>query len=110
MTFKLWTFYFREESDSILKLKGLTPSGYLPAGMLSGGRDSLQAGMNLSSVLSLERASIDVVNTLYYFVVALSGEWDHHKIKSFKEARNLDLVNERMPPRKDSTSSSPTKT
>ena len=35
----------REESDSILKLKGLTPSGYLPAGILQGGRDSLQAGV-----------------------------------------------------------------
>ncbi|CAB3981679.1 serine threonine- phosphatase 2B catalytic subunit beta isoform isoform X6 [Paramuricea clavata] len=74
----------REESDSILKLKGLTPSGYLPTGVLSGGRDSLEE--------------------------ALSGDWNHHKIKSFKEARHLDLVNERMPPRKDSSSSSPKKT
>ncbi len=54
MTFKIWTFYFREESDSILKLKGLTPSGYLPAGMLSGGRDSLQAGINIVYVFFLE--------------------------------------------------------
>ena len=47
----------------------------------------------------------------YFFILlALSGDWDHHKIKSFKEARNLDLVNERMPPRRDSSSSSPTKT
>ena len=37
-------FFYREESDSILKLKGLTPSGYLPAGVLSGGKDSLQEG------------------------------------------------------------------
>jgi len=34
----------REESESVLQLKGLTPSGTLPLGALSEGRDSLRNG------------------------------------------------------------------
>lgn len=34
----------REESESVLQLKGLTPSGTLPLGVLSEGRDSLRNG------------------------------------------------------------------
>ena len=37
-------YFYREESESILQLKGLTPSGALPAGLLSGGKDSLHSG------------------------------------------------------------------
>ncbi|EDW99174.1 serine/threonine-protein phosphatase 2B catalytic subunit 1 isoform X1 [Drosophila yakuba] len=64
----------REESESVLQLKGLTPTGALPVGALSGGRDSLKE--------------------------ALEGLTASSHIHSFEEAKGLDAVNERMPPRR----------
>ena len=90
----------REESEQVLQLKGLTPTGALPLGALSGGKTSLMG--------------------------ALHGFSPNHKITSFEEAKgktlkrsknmvelkvdicflssDLDLQNERMPPRKDASS------
>ncbi|XP_055922452.1 serine/threonine-protein phosphatase 2B catalytic subunit 1-like isoform X2 [Eupeodes corollae] len=65
----------REESESVLELKGLTPTGALPAGTLSGGKASLRN--------------------------ALEGFALNNKITSFAEAKGLDAINERMPPRRD---------
>uniref|UniRef100_W8B2M3 Serine/threonine-protein phosphatase n=2 Tax=Ceratitis capitata TaxID=7213 RepID=W8B2M3_CERCA len=64
----------REESESVLALKGLTPTGALPVGALSGGKDSLRN--------------------------ALQTLGASQQITSFAEAKGLDAVNERMPPRR----------
>ena len=42
----------REESESVLQLKGLTPNGLLPIGALSGGKDSLENGNNFFTIMS----------------------------------------------------------
>ncbi|XP_043195990.1 serine/threonine-protein phosphatase 2B catalytic subunit 3-like [Amphibalanus amphitrite] len=66
----------REENESVLQLKGLTPTGALPLGALSGGKVGLRS--------------------------ALQGFSPSHKIASFAEAKGLDAMNERMPPRRES--------
>lgn len=47
----------REESESVVQLKGLTPSGHLPVGLLSGGKQGLETGKIHCSVFILETAA-----------------------------------------------------
>uniref|UniRef100_A0A8C5G4H3 Serine/threonine-protein phosphatase n=1 Tax=Gouania willdenowi TaxID=441366 RepID=A0A8C5G4H3_GOUWI len=66
----------RSENESVLQLKGLTPTGTLPLGALAGGRRTLESAT----------------------------------VESFEEARGLDRINERMPPRRDAQTHSNTPT
>lgn len=93
-------FDYREESESVLQLKGLTPTGALPLGALSGGKTSLKNGNYFIQL----RCQPETNNWFYFFTFtkALQGFSPNHKITSFAEAKGLDAINERMPPRKDS--------
>lgn len=60
----------REESETVLALKGLTPTGSLPLGVLSGGKPAINEALKCNN----------------------------DPIKSFEDAKKLDQINERMPP------------
>ncbi|KAM3175954.1 hypothetical protein ACTXT7_007472 [Hymenolepis weldensis] len=73
----------REENESVLELKGLTPNGMLPIGLLSEGRENLKQYYNPHP--DFQKPPI----------AALSP---HAKINSFAEAKAIDKINERLPP------------
>ncbi|GMT24541.1 hypothetical protein PFISCL1PPCAC_15838, partial [Pristionchus fissidentatus] len=105
----------REESESVLQLKGLTPTGALPMGALQEGKKSLQEarpqfrrhesetvvqlkGLTPGGKLPQGALSGGKATLVETKEAALTGFSPGHKIQSFEEAKRLDVMNERMPP------------
>ena len=60
----------REESESVLQLKGLTPNGLLPIGALSGGKDSLENGTSTQQICTT--SYLDIVPPVRILVLSMS--------------------------------------
>ncbi|CAI5447763.1 unnamed protein product [Caenorhabditis angaria] len=98
----------REESESVLALKGLTPTGALPVGTLQEGvkgvrevefRHESEAVVQLKGLNPGGKLPQGVLaEGRTGLVASLSGVQPGHQIQSFEEAKRLDMMNERMPP------------
>jgi len=66
-SFQIIIFIFREESESVVQLKGLTPSGHLPVGLLSGGKQGLQTGKCVTVNLFFLRFSVSYSVPVNFF-------------------------------------------
>ncbi|KAA0199568.1 Serine/threonine-protein phosphatase 2B catalytic subunit 2 [Fasciolopsis buskii] len=97
----------REESESVLELKGLTPNGMLPLGALSGGKESLKIGefhfeFHLIYQLPFHpNAIMSRFNRSRPQLKPLCGISPDSKATRFEQARAIDQINERMPPRRE---------
>jgi len=93
-------FVYSKESESVLQLKGLTPTGLLPFNTLSEGTEGINKGNNYITI-----AFLFCTHLLSCCLALLKFGSEPGKIRSFEEARSLDRSNERVPPRKDSQAS-----
>ncbi|CEF60233.1 Calcineurin-like phosphoesterase domain, apaH type and Serine/threonine-specific protein phosphatase/bis(5-nucleosyl)-tetraphosphatase domain-containing protein [Strongyloides ratti] len=96
----------REESETVLQLKGLTPSGTLPMGTLQEGVRGIHKGISENETVvqlkglnpcgKLPRGALS--GGRQTLEESLHGVQPGHRIQSFDEAKRLDKINERMPP------------
>jgi len=94
--------FYSKESESVLQLKGLTPTGLLPFNTLSEGTE----GINKGNSYNTTTFSVCIhLFPCYLALLKFGSEPGANKITSFEEARSLDRTNERVPPRKDSQAS-----
>ncbi|KAK6059373.1 hypothetical protein COOONC_03000 [Cooperia oncophora] len=107
---------FREESETVLALKGLTPTGTLPLGILHEGRRGVQEGRHESETV-LQLKGLNPGGKLPQGILSggksalvecsthrCTARTSYHRIAS----ERLDQMNERMPPSMATPGQSPT--
>jgi hypothetical protein len=88
----VFAFLCREESESVVLLKGLSDTGKIPRGALSSGKEGLATG--IAPCLGTRWRRLGVLFALGRRL-ACGGVT---AIQSFDEAQQMDAENERMPP------------
>ena len=105
-----YSFLSRQERETVMALKGLSPSGQLPTGVLSQGSEGVQEGTSHTHLMRLlpSTISFSFPILLLYSSTALEefqrlhADGQRARVHSFDEAKALDRPNERMPPRRES--------